>query len=245
MADYEAILREWGLSDKEAKVYLALLQLGTTTVNQVAERADLIRTTAYDVLKVLRERGLVASLVRNKILHFEAADPAKLIESLEEKKRKVQEVLDDLRKMRLPAPEGPVVEMFEGKEGIKVIFEDILEKKQELRGISDVSSIFSLLPYASPRFIERRAKEGIFIKALTERTPETMKLMKKNEKQQLRETRFIQGLKDIPMIEYIYGENVAIISTNINIPLGIIVRHSEFAKEQKLLFELLWKNAEK
>jgi len=245
MADYEAILKEWGLSDKEAKVYLALLQLGPSTVNQVAERADLVRTTAYDILKTLREKGLVASLVRNKILHFEAAEPAKLIESLEEKKQMIQGVLGDLRAMRLPAPEGPVVEMFEGREGIKVIFDGILNKKQELLCISEVTSIFKLLPYASPRFIERRIAKGIFGRVLTERTPETMQRMKKPEKKELRETRFIKGLKDIPMIEYIQGDDVSIVSTDINNPLGIIVRHPGFAKEQRVLFELLWKNAER
>ena len=219
--------------------------MGPSTVNQVAERSDLVRTTAYDILKTLREKGLVASLVRNRILHFEAADPAKLIESLEEKQQMIKGVLADLRAIRLPAPEGPVIEMFEGREGVKVIFEEILKKKQELLCISEVTSIFKLLPYASPRFIERRVEKGIFGRVLTERTPETMRLMKKPEKKELRETRFIKGLKDIPMIEYIHGDDVSIVSTNIDNPLGIIIRHADFAKEQRVLFELLWKTAEK
>jgi len=119
------------------------------------------------------------------------------------------------------------------------------KKKQELLCISEVTSIFKLLPYASPRFIERRVEKGIFGRVLTERTPETMRLMKKPEKKELRETRFIKGLKDIPMIEYIHGDDVSIVSTNIDNPLGIIIRHADFAKEQRVLFELLWKTAEK
>ena len=54
---YEEELRKYGLSEKEAKVYLALLKKGPSTVNEIAESADLVRTTTYDILKILREEG--------------------------------------------------------------------------------------------------------------------------------------------------------------------------------------------
>lgn len=242
---YELELQEYGLSGKEAKVYLALLALGPSTVNQIAEKADLVRTTTYDLLKGLREKGIVASMVKNKILYFEAADPQKLVQILEEKKRKIASLLPSLSMLKKAVPLKPHTEVYEGKEGIKTVYQDILEKRQPLDAISNTHFIFKVLPFYVPHFVKQRAKSGIFIRLLNEKTPESIELMKKRDKKELRETRFIPQLKDIPVTEYIYGDNVAIMGTSPEEPLGIIIRHKEFAKAQRLLFELLWKNAEK
>ncbi|MBI4150537.1 hypothetical protein HY492_00250 [Candidatus Woesearchaeota archaeon] len=245
MADYLTLLKDWGLSEKEATVYLALLQLGPATVNQVAERADLIRTTTYDILKTLRERGLVGSLVRNKILHFTAEDPQKLISSLDEKKQRIQEVLGNLRKLQTAIPEGPVVELLEGKEGIKSVFNDLLKVRKPIVAFGDVSTLFTLLPFAAQHQVQKRAELGISLKLLTERTPDTLRIIKANDKKALRETRFIPRMKDVPIAQYVYGDNVALLMTDINNPLGLIIRHPTFAKEQRILFDLLWEKANK
>ena len=69
--------------------------------------------------------------------------------------------------------------------------------------------------------------------------------MKSKDEKELRETRFIPELQKIPITEYIYGEKVAILKTNPQDPLGIIILDKDFAQSQKLLFELLWKRAER
>lgn len=245
MTELNEILQEYGLSDKEAKVYLTLLSIGSATVNTIAEKADLVRTTTYDILKVLREKALVSSAVKNKILYFEAADPSKLIQVLDEKKKRISGIMNELKQLKINIPKKPVIELYEGKEGIKTVYQDILEEKKPLFSFSNTHHIFNVLPFYVPNFVNQRAKAGIFIKLLNEKTKESVELMKKKDKAENRETRFIQELKDIPLTEYIYGDNVAIMSTKKEEALGIIIRHSDFAKEQKLLFDLLWKEAEK
>jgi len=245
MAIYEQVLKEIGLSDKEAKVYLALISLGPSTVNQISEKADLIRTTTYDVLKSLREKGLVSSIVKNKILHFESADPSKLIENLDEKKQKAEEILPELRNLHKPILRGPLIEFYEGVEGIRTVWQDILNKKQTLLAISDFQSLFNTTKFLAPRFIHQRVENKINAKLLTEKTKETLETWKVNDKKELRETRFIQELKITPVTEYIYDDCVAILGTDIQNPLGIIIRHKDFAEQQKILFNLLWNKAEK
>ena len=236
---FEEDLKEYGFSEKEAKVYLALLTLGSSTVNQIAEKADLVRTTTYDLLKGLREKGLVASMIKNKIFYFEAADPKKLTQILEEKKRKIDKLLPNLRKLKTETLIRPYTEVYEGKAGIKTVYQNILEEKKPLLAISNTHFIFKMLPFYVPHFVKQRAKTGIFIKLLNEKTKESLELMKKRDKQELRETRFIPQLKNIPITEYIYGNNVAILGTRPEDPVGIIVRHKEFAQAQKLIFDLL------
>ncbi|MBW2990884.1 hypothetical protein KY348_04210 [Candidatus Woesearchaeota archaeon] len=245
MEEIEKTLREYGLSEKEAKVYLTLTTTGSATANKISEKADLVRTTTYDILKALREKGIVSSIIRNKILYFEAAPPDKLIQTLEEKKQKIRDIIPDLKKLKIRATEKPVVELYEGKEGIKTVYQDILQEKKPLCAFSNTHFIFNVLPFFVPRFIKKRMQSRISIKLLNEKTRESINLMKKRDKQELRETRFVPRLKNIPLTEYIYGNKVAILSTKPEEPLGVIINHLEFAKSQQLLFDLLWEKAEK
>lgn len=245
MEEIEKTLREYGLSEKEARVYLTLATIGSATANKISEKADLVRTTTYDILKALREKGIVSSIIRNKILYFEAATPDKLIQTLEEKKQKIRDIIPELKKLKIRVSEKPVVELYEGKEGIKTVYQDILQEKKILCAFSNTHFIFNVLPFFVPRFIKKRMQSRISIKLLNEKTRESINLMKKRDKQELRETRFIPQLKNIPITEYVYGEKVAILSTEPREPLGVIINHPEFAKSQQLLFDLLWEKAEK
>ena len=82
MLTKEQILKEYGLSDNEIKVYLASLSLGTSKVNEISKKADLLRTTTYEVLKTLVEKGLVSYVIKSGVRYFEAAYPNKLINIL-------------------------------------------------------------------------------------------------------------------------------------------------------------------
>ena len=105
-------LRKYGLSEKHAKVYISLLRLGPATVNSIAEDCDLVRTSTYDILKSLREEGIVGSMVKNKIIHFEAADPEKLIQIIEGKKKHIENVIPELKKLKKEVYEIPRSETY-------------------------------------------------------------------------------------------------------------------------------------
>src|SRR3989338_5838037 len=54
-----AALRTLGFSEKEATVYVALLELGRGTVTEIARKAGINRTTGYDILDSLSNKGVV------------------------------------------------------------------------------------------------------------------------------------------------------------------------------------------
>ena len=164
---------------------------------------------------------------------------------LDEKKRKIQYIMAGLKELKAEAKERPALELYEGKEGIKTVYQDILNEKKPLASISNTHYVFDVLPFFVPNFINQRIKAKIPIMLLNEKTEESVELMKKKDKKELRETRFIEQLKDIPITEYIYGDNVAILNTRKDEPTGIIIRNSDFAREQKIVFDLLWQKAEK
>ncbi len=239
----EQILKEYGLSDKEAKVYLAALQLGSSTAHQIAKKSSSIRTTTYDVLKSLIEKGLVSYVIKNRMKYFESADPSKLISILEEKKKKIERLLPELNELKQSATEKPKVELYEGKEGIKTIMQDLLKTKKPVVSFSNTHNILSLLKFFVPQFIEQRKKAGIRIRLLTEKSKETMQLMKKKDKTEKRETRFLPAIEKVPNTVYIYGKKVAILNTTEKEPVGILVENEDYANTMRILFEDFWKKA--
>jgi sugar-specific transcriptional regulator TrmB len=236
-------LRKYGLSERESKVYLSLLKLGEVTVNSIAEDCDLIRTTTYDLLKSLKERGLVSLTIKNKVYYFSSANPNKLIQVLNEKRRIIEEILPELQNLKKVVSEIPRAEVFEGEEGLKTVFQTLLNKKQTLYAFSNNQAMVELLPYFAPNFIKQRSKAKVPIKIISEPSETTSELLTGKDKEELRETRVLEDMKKIKLNEYIGEDSVAILSSRAEKPVGIIIHHKDFAQEQRILFEKIWKIA--
>jgi sugar-specific transcriptional regulator TrmB len=122
-----ANLQETGLSEKEARVYLAMLELGESSIIPIAQRAGIKRTTVYNYLDDFRRLGLISMTVRNRRQHYVAASPARLSELMQARLAKVEEVVPTLFSLYKQEEGKPSVQMFEGVEGIKEVFRLSLE----------------------------------------------------------------------------------------------------------------------
>ncbi|MBU2589745.1 MAG: hypothetical protein KJ939_00580 [Nanoarchaeota archaeon] len=236
----EEALQSFGFSPKEIKIYLACLELGTATGNEIANKSIINRSTTYDILKLLVEKGIASKLIKNNTTHFEVVGPMKLIAQLEEKKAKLNSVLDKLKVIEERVIKKPIVEVYEGHEGIKTIFEDILLTKKEVEVIS-TSKIFEVLNYYFPNYIIRRKEERIFTRVIQEESPKT-KEVKKKDKNEFRKTKAIENM-DINSATFIYGDKFAIIRLVKNELIGILTWEKNLAEDQRKLFEILWNQA--
>lgn len=124
----EEELKEIGLSDKEARVYLAALELGQSSAQQIAAKAQVNRATTYVAIESLTELGFMASFYQGKKQFFVAANPDHLIEFLELEKTRLDNRKDKILKLmpRLQSINNrekgkPVVKYYEGKEGLKAL----------------------------------------------------------------------------------------------------------------------------
>ena len=140
------ILRKAGLSQREIALYRTLLLEGELMASELAKKTGLIRTNVYDILNSLIKKGVVAYVVRNNLKYFSAAEPEKLLDYVENEKRELDEVkgqltaiLPQLHPLHLKQ-ERPIIEVYEGKEGLKTILEisvrESLRTKKEIIGIS-------------------------------------------------------------------------------------------------------------
>ena len=113
-----SILEDLGLSKGEIKVYLTLLELGTTKVDQIIEKSGMASSAVHNSINTLIDKGLISYIKKGKIKFYQAVPPKQLIDFIEEKKKKVLEILPELEMKQKLAKEKQETEIFEGIKGI-------------------------------------------------------------------------------------------------------------------------------
>jgi sugar-specific transcriptional regulator TrmB len=165
-----SILKKLGFSDKEISVYLKLLEFGSLSVRALAELTGINRGTTYDVLKHLEDEGLVRYQDRNGRQYFMADDPDRLVELLDRREHELKDTRSEIDKLipELKAITGkedlrPVSKYYEGKEGIRLVLDDILVsvKGGEEYYVYSTVGVREDIYEAYPEFNNRRVKNKI------------------------------------------------------------------------------------
>jgi sugar-specific transcriptional regulator TrmB len=94
--DYDEF-RELGFTDREIRVYLALIEIGTSTVGPISKKTRLQPAKVYETIERLKDKGLVSYIVISKTKHFKAADPGEILNLLDERKQKFKRIVEELR----------------------------------------------------------------------------------------------------------------------------------------------------
>ncbi|MES2135193.1 MAG: helix-turn-helix domain-containing protein [Patescibacteria group bacterium] len=162
-------LVNFGLSEKEARAYLALLELEVATAHEVADKAELNRSSTYVVLESLQARGLTSISGGEKIKKYVVVPPEQLAriaqQTANEKlqiQKSIEHLLPDLKLLYGGNKKRPHVRIFEGKAGFVNSFEETLEMKEKvIRIVSSTDKIQNTLPEYLPSYVKRRMELGI------------------------------------------------------------------------------------
>jgi sugar-specific transcriptional regulator TrmB len=134
MIDLKHQLIEYGFSDKEANVYLAMLELGPSSAQEIAKKAGVNRATTYVMIESLKRRGLMSSVERGKKICFAAESPQHLLvlmrqeeQRIEQKRRGFESLMPQFMALFNAVDDKPRVRFFEGEEGISAGREAIEE----------------------------------------------------------------------------------------------------------------------
>jgi sugar-specific transcriptional regulator TrmB len=235
-------LKELNLEDNEIKVYLACLNLGSSKVHEISKKAELIRTTTYGILKSLIEKGLVSTTIKNNITYFQAAPPKKLIEILDEKKKKIQQIIPKLNSFQKVNYSKTKTEFFEGKEGLKTVISDILKyPDSEVKIIGPGLKWMNFSETYVQIWYRKKKEKKIFAKVIIPDNKENRD-MKTNSNVANSKFKFLNSLDERAGI-YIYGDKIALVKLNEEDYKGIIVQDKEMNTLQSILFDNLWKQA--
>ncbi len=243
-------LTKFGLSEKESAVYLALLELGTSTVSEVAKKTLLNRSTSYVLLGSLSEQGLVSLSSRKASKYFTAVSPDRLLYMSEERLRQghelvvlAQTLLPQLRLLNKGAGVKPKVQFFEGEEGIRSIYEDTLKSSEAIRAYASIDDINEILPGYFPEYYRRRSANGIHIRAIFPDTPEAREFIK-NDQEVSRESCLIpsEGYAFSPEIN-MYDHKVVFMLLRER--FGLMIESAELSQAMKTVFDLSWEEAKR
>lgn len=174
----EKYLEDAGLSDKEAAIYLKLVQVEQSSVAELAQKTKIKRPTVYTILTSLAKKGLISEVEENKKTRYIAESPEMLKTYLERqelslgelKKRFVTDVIPQIKSFQREAGEKPVVKYFSGKEGIIAINEDVYDGNPDgspiyiLYSKDLLSEVFKDIE--SDKYKTRRKKENVKAKVL-------------------------------------------------------------------------------
>ncbi len=236
------ILEEVGLTSNESKVYLSLIELGSSSATQIIQKTGLHRAVVYDLLERLIGKGLVGHAIKGRKKFFEATNPERLKEILQEKEQKLSEILPRLLELSKFQTKLEV-KIYKGKEGIKNVFEDILRSKpKEWLSLSSGGETYKVLPYFLEHFHKARIKNKILARGLLLDNPTARKRGETLAKMSLTEIRYLPKTFLTPTVMNIYDNRVTMyLVTEENIPFIILIENKELSKSFREYFEWLWK----
>lgn len=242
-------LQKIGLTEKEAKVYLASLELGETSVQKIANKAKVNRATTYVQLEQLVEKGVMQAVEKGSKRYFVATGPyalknliRKRSEEIDEKKEKLESLFPKLKTLHDKLPNRAVVRYYEGKEALQSVRELFLEtKSKEIHGFYSEEEVLNVFEFQNRKeYSERRIEAKISYKGIYNPADESY-----HSAEKLPYTEIIPVSKDkykFPCDISVFDDYVSI-SILSGLPSGILIESSSIAETFRSIFKLAYEAA--
>lgn len=237
------------MSEKEIKVYLELLKIGTGKAGILAKKTELNRTTVYDILEGLIQKGVISKYHKGAQTSFSATNPKLLLNYLENEKRelvakadkdkqRIEELMPQFISLQDIASTRPKIQFFEGERGMREAYEDTLTSRTQILAYANVQTMHEGLPNFFPQYYKRRTAKKIYIHAIC---PDNLLSRERrgHDLEEMREIRFL------PNAEMSFSPEVNIYNNKMLVAsweekMAIIIESGELAELEKIKFGLIW-----
>lgn len=237
----EKLIEAAGLTAAETKIYLSLLEKGSSKAGEISRHTGIHRRSVYDAIERLVQKGLVSYIKTNNRRYYEAANPERLVELLREKEDSINQILPELQLLGKLSAEKKEVLFFRGKQAIKTVFDDQIKEAKEILVFGDAVNVNEIVKYYFPRFDKQRVEKKIRVKMLFDESAKKEEYLKKIP---LAEIRFLKKGNKSPVSTNIYSDKISIIIWEDN-PKAILIQDSALAQSFKSHFEFMWGFAKK
>ncbi len=233
------ILKSIGLSQNEIKIYLALLELGPSLIGKICGKTKIHRRNVYDSIEMLKDKGFVSSTIINNRNVFEAVNPKRILDILDERRTSIETILPQL--MNRQNQEQTLVKVYTGLNGRKIIFEDKLKYNEEQYVLGAHKSSKKISTYLE-NYHNRRIQKKIQLKMLF--INEDKEAAKKFSKYKFIEVKLLPKIFASPIAINIYGNKTAILLGSETIePISILIEDKGLSDDFKIYFDMLWKSS--
>lgn len=121
-----SIFEDLGLTPAEIKVYLALLDLGSSSAGKILETSHLQNSVVHRALNTLIEKGLLNFVLEGKKRIYQATNPEDFFQFMDEKKARFAQILPELKQRQKLAGKKESASIFKGIKGVKEIYHHLI-----------------------------------------------------------------------------------------------------------------------
>lgn len=236
------MLIKLGLSDKAAELYLAGLEFGTASVQALAIKTKIKRTTVYTVLDELTEFGLVKETLKGKKRRFVFAHPNQLKVIENEREAALEHSFPELQKLASQSPGKPLVAYADSLPAIQSLYEAALKTAEEdTLGTADLATADKLGDEWLTAYIKKRERKGLQARVLLTDSPGNKKWLEKDAGDR-RHTKVLSGVK-IPINVEVIGSTTLITSLT-DETMALSIESEKVAQGMRTLLELVWEQTE-
>lgn len=247
--DYK-ILEQLGLTKNESKIYLALLELGTSKTGDILKKADINSGKIYDILEKLKIKGLISESKTNKIRYFTASEPHEIVEYIQKQKnvlleqeKTIKTILPQLEKIKHSRKKEIKTTTYLGYNGFKTVVKELTDKlksNDELLSMGITSKKDERYNTFWKIMDEKISKKGIKCRFLFSDKGEYLNATKKVK------NIYVRLLTEIiPTTIDIFGKDKVLIMNYTEPSSFILIEDEKIAQSFIKFFEQLWTIAKK
>ena len=242
-AEQEALLVNLGLSSNQARLYLALVELGQTTTGPLIKQTGLNRVMVYDTLEKLIQDSLVICSRKSKTKYFSAEPPERLLEIIQEKKSQTEKLVKELERIHEVDQVKIGAEIFEGWQGIRAAqakyFKQYSETdKGEFLMVGASKDLPGKLDQLFNDFHKKRSTKRIPAKLLFNENNRTYGQLKKIYNPV--DIRFLPKHIITPSWISTYKDQVLIGVSDSKQPMAFVIINPNVAKSYRNYFHFMW-----
>ena len=232
-------LESLGLPLMQARVYIAALQLGQASMQSLSRKSGVSRSTIYTFIEELKAQGYLFETKNGKRRVYTAANPEHVVDTQRDRIQALEDFLPELQAINNTPGLKPKVTYYEGMQGIKEVYLEILRTGEDIVSYEDIQHLKEGLPKDIYNRIPReRAAKNIRLTSISRDTPLAREYCEKN-KDLLRQTKFIKD-DDFKTEIKIYANNIALINLRGEVPFCVLIENKHLADTMRMLWKQLW-----
>lgn len=238
--DLISLIETTGLKNKEAKIYLALLELGTASASQVAKVAQLKRPTTYLILEELKEGGYVSQTTSKKSKKYQGIGPEVILAKKKTDLKNFSEMSPFLQTLQNKSGMRPKISYFTDNEGILNVYEDLNFAKEAFY-ISSYQKISEHFPQKLSQWTKNYEKNfyKVDAKHLVPNTPEELSFAKQFTKTG-QKVRLLPKDKKFDTDLVLTENKLSISSLSDEQPFLVLIESKKLAQSLRPIFEIIW-----
>jgi sugar-specific transcriptional regulator TrmB len=239
------ILEDLGLTSAEAKIYIALLELGSSGANPILSHSGLQNSVVHRALNSLIEKGLVSFIMNGNRKVYQATEPDYFYSFIDNKKKKFDQIFPELKKRKELLKSKTEATIYQGKKGISEIYGRLLNSggKEYLtfgggkRVTYEVMGEDWWTALHTKRISKKIRSRQVFDDTIR-------KFGEALNKRPLSNIRFLSQEFEQLTETVIIGEYVAIVMFT-EAPYGLLIKDPVVVESYRKNFEILWEKAKK